>query len=59
MDSASGLKGHDIGQVLNYLKAAGGGVALLLNFSPHGADFKCLVVGDPMRSLPTLNNQPV
>ena len=52
------LKPADSGQVINYLKAAGGGVGLLLNFGPRGADFRRLVVGDPMDSLPTLNNPP-
>ena len=42
-----------IAQVLNYLKAAGGGVGLLLNFGSR-ADYKRLVMGDPTCSLPNL-----
>ena len=53
------LKGADTGQVINYLKVAGGGVGLLLNFGPDGPTFRRIVVGDPMQSLPTLNSQPV
>lgn len=40
-------------QVLNYLKAAGGGVGLLLNFGQK-AEFKRYVMGDPSNSLPGL-----
>jgi GxxExxY protein len=40
-------------QLLNYLKAAGGGVGLLLNFG-HKAEFKRFVMGDPASSLPLL-----
>jgi GxxExxY protein len=42
-----------IPQVLNYLKAAGGGVGLLLNFGRY-SDYKRLVVGDPFANLPNL-----
>ena len=42
-------------QLLNYLKVAGGGVGLLMNFG-RKPEFKRLVVGDPVRSLPTLGN---
>jgi GxxExxY protein len=42
-------------QLLNYLKVAGGGVGLLMNFG-RKPEFKRLVVGDPERSLPTLGN---
>ena len=46
-------------QVLNYLKAAGGGVGMLVNFGPE-AQFKRFVQGrDPTHSLPLLNAGPV
>lgn len=41
-------------QLLNYLKAAGGGVGMLLNFGRSPA-FKRRVVGEPWNSLPLLN----
>jgi GxxExxY protein len=40
-------------QILNYLKCAGGGVGLLLNFGKR-AEFKRFVLGDPKNSLPLL-----
>lgn len=40
-------------QVVNYLKAAGGGVGLLLHFGKR-AEVKRKVVGDPADSLPLL-----
>jgi GxxExxY protein len=40
-------------QLLNYLKAAGGGVGLLLNFGRR-LQFKRRVVGDPAARLPNL-----
>ena len=40
-------------QILNYLKAAGGGVGLLLHFGVK-AEFKRYVMGDPSHSLPLL-----
>jgi GxxExxY protein len=40
-------------QLLNYLKAAGGGVGLLLNFGRR-LDYKRRVVGDPHARLPNL-----
>ena len=40
-------------QLLNYLKAAGGGVGLLLNFG-RSPTFKRRVMGDPANSLPQL-----
>lgn len=40
-------------QILNYLKCAGGGVGLLLNFGKR-PEFKRFVVGDPHDSLPKL-----
>ena len=42
-------------QLLNYLKAAGGGVGLLFNFGRR-AEFKRRVLGDPLNSLPLLRN---
>ena len=51
------LKGPDVGQVINYLKAAGGGVGLLLNFSPVAPEFKRIVQGDPLRSLPRMQDE--
>jgi GxxExxY protein len=47
----------DYGQVINYLKVAGGGVALLLNFGPKSAEFKRVVQGDPLNSLPNLRRE--
>jgi len=41
-------------QILNYLRCAGGGVGLLLNFGKR-AEFKRFVVGDPHNSLPHLS----
>jgi GxxExxY protein len=40
-------------QVLNYLKACGGGVGLLLNFGRR-PEFKRFVMGDPTANLPHL-----
>lgn len=47
------IENHAQAQILNYLKAAGGGVGLLLNFGRE-ATFKRFVMGDPTNSLPTL-----
>ena len=44
-------------QILNYLRCAGGGVGLLLNFGKR-PEFKRFVVGDPHNSLPQLR-QPL
>lgn len=41
--------------MLNYLKAAGGGVALLLNFGREPT-YKRLVLGDISQSLPKLRS---
>lgn len=47
------LEGYAQAQLLNYLKAAGGGVGLLLNFGRR-PEFKRMVMGDPFTSLPLL-----
>jgi GxxExxY protein len=47
------IENHAQAQIMNYLKAAGGGVGLLLNFGRE-ATFKRFVMGDPTNSLPTL-----
>ena len=44
-----------VAQILNYLKAAGGGVGLLLNFG-RKPECKRFVVGDPANSLPRLRS---
>jgi GxxExxY protein len=45
-------------QLLNYLKAAGGGVGLVLNFGKSAA-FKRVVMGaDPSNSLPAMKQNP-
>lgn len=41
-------------QLINYLKVAGGGVGLLLNFGPK-PEFKRMVIGDLANSLPHLS----
>ena len=47
------IERYAVAQTLNYLKVAGGGVGLLLNFG-HRPEFKRLVMGDPSNSLPLL-----
>lgn len=47
------LEGYPQAQLLNYLKGAGGGVGLLLNFGRR-PEYKRMVSGDPFNSLPTL-----
>ena len=47
------LDGYAQAQLLNYLKAAGGGIGLLLNFGRR-PEFKRMVMGDPVMSLPNL-----
>jgi GxxExxY protein len=43
-------------QLLNYLKAAGGGVGLILCFG-HTPKFERMVMGDPRNSLPRLQHR--
>jgi GxxExxY protein len=51
------IENYAIVQTLNYLKAAGGGVGLVLNFGRHPSH-KRLVMGDnPGNSLPLLRTQ--
>lgn len=47
------LEGYAQAQLLNYLKGAGGGVGLLMNFGRR-PEFKRMVLGDPLNSLPLL-----
>ena len=49
------IEGYAVAQTLNYLKVAGGGVGLLLNFG-HKPEFKRLVMGEPSNSLPLLKD---
>jgi GxxExxY protein len=55
--AAPSLEGYAQAQVLNYLKAAGGGVGLLLNFGRY-PQHKRLVMGDAANSLPNLRRCP-
>jgi GxxExxY protein len=52
--AAATLERYAEAQVLNYLKAAGGGVGMLLNFGRQPA-FKRFVLGDTDASLPSLH----
>jgi GxxExxY protein len=54
--AAQMLEGYAQAQLLNYLKAAGGGVGLLLNFGRH-PQHKRMVMGDPVNSLPLLRHR--
>jgi GxxExxY protein len=54
--AAATIENYAHAQILNYLKAAGGGVGLLLNFGRQ-ASFKRFVMGDPTNSLPALRAQ--
>lgn len=47
------LEPHDEAQILNYLKAAGGGVGLLVNFGPD-VKHRRFVMGDMAADLPNL-----
>ena len=51
--AAAAIEPYSEAQVLNYLKAAGGGVGVLLNFGRRAA-FKRFVVGNASDSLPQL-----
>jgi GxxExxY protein len=51
--AAATIENYAQAQILNSLKAAGGGVGLLLNFGRQ-ASFKRFVMGDPADSLPAL-----
>jgi GxxExxY protein len=53
--AAAAIDSYAESQTLNYLKAAGGGVGLLLNFGRQPT-FKRLVLGDTANSLPFLNH---
>ena len=50
------IENYAIAQMLNYLKVAGGGVGLLLNFG-RKPESKRLVMGDPFNSLPALREE--
>ena len=54
--AATALESYAVAQILNYLKVAGGGVGLLLNFG-RKPEFKRYVVGDPNVSLPLLKGE--
>ena len=54
--AAATIENYAQAQILNYLKAAGGGVGVLLNFGRQGS-FKRFVMGDPTDSLPALRAQ--
>ena len=54
--AAATIENYAQAQILNYLKAAGGGVGLLLNFGRQ-ASFKRFAMGDPTNSLPALRAQ--
>jgi GxxExxY protein len=54
--AAATLDNYAQAQLLNYLKAAGGGVGMLLNFGRE-ASYKRLVMGDGNSSLPVLTGR--
>ena len=51
MKATASIENFAIAETLNYLKVAGGGVGLLLNFG-HKAESQRLVMGDLYNSLP-------
>ena len=51
--AARQLEPRDDAQTMNYLKSAGGGVGLLINFGPQ-VTHKRFVMGDPLANLPNL-----
>jgi GxxExxY protein len=51
--AARQLEARDEAQILNYLKCAGGGVGLLVNFG-RPLTYKRFVMGDPDANLPNL-----
>jgi GxxExxY protein len=53
--AAAAIESYAEAQTLNYLKAAGGGVGMLLNFG-RVPTFKRLVMGDAANSLPFLKH---
>lgn len=53
--AAATIENYAQAQILNYLKAAGGGVGLLLNFGRE-ATFKRFAMGNPTKSLPALQS---
>ena len=55
--TAAQIEDYAKAQILNYLRCAGGGVGLLLNFGKR-REFKRFVVGNPHNSLPQLRQSP-
>lgn len=55
--AAAAIENYAQAQILNYLKAAGGGVGLLLNFGREAA-FKRFAMGNATDSLPALRPPP-
>ena len=55
--AASTLEPYAQAQLLNYLKAAGGGVGLVVNFG-RSAQHKRMIMGDGVNSLPGLRRGP-
>jgi GxxExxY protein len=55
--AAAAIDAYAEAQVLNYLKCAGGGVGMVVNFGRR-PDFKRMVMGDAANSLPLLDQSP-
>lgn len=51
--AAKDLEPRDEAQTLNYLKCAGGGIGILVNFG-HDVKYRRLAMGDPAANLPNL-----